>query len=281
LRGGRGTLGPGLIEQSVRLSSRRSLARKFTIIRGVYYCKSYKMEETFNIKGIILNNKPFSEDGSKVTVYSENLGKLELVARGTKKIKSKLAGHLEPISLVEIMVVRGRQYNYIGAAVSKNCYGNIKSNFDKIKAAGQAIKVFNSIVKIGEGDQDIFYLLKNYFDFLAGADAKPDYDLFVQLFIFKLLIKLGHGPELYNCVNCHNRISPLGNKFDLARGGLVCVKCLPKPGRAHQLIISENSIKILRLADKSDFEELEKISLNRNTKKEVINIVNSFFGYNF
>lgn len=239
------------------------------------------MEETYNIKALILNRKPLAEDGGKVTVYSENLGKLELVARGTKKIKSKLAGHLEPISLVEIMVVRGRQYNYIGAVVSKDCYVNIKNNFAKIKAAGRAIKVFNLIIKLGQSDQDIFSLLKNYFDFLDGASAKPDYDLFVQLFIFKLLIKLGHRPELYNCVNCRNKISPSGNKFDLAKGGLVCGKCLPKPGRAHQLMISENSIKILRLAEKSGFKQLAKVSVNNNIKKEIINIVSSFFNYNF
>ncbi|MFH1583058.1 MAG: DNA repair protein RecO [Candidatus Falkowbacteria bacterium] len=239
------------------------------------------MEETFNIKALILNRKPFSEDGSKVTVYSENLGKLELVARGTKKIKSKLAGHLEPISLVEIMVVRGKQYNYIGAVVSRESYANIKNNFAKIKAAGEAIKIFNLIIKLGLSDKNIFLLLKNYFDFLNGASAKSDHDLSSQLFIFKLLIKLGYKPELYNCVNCHKKISPSVNRFDLARGGLVCVKCLTKPEKAHQLIISENSVKILRLADKSDFKELDKISLNSNIKKEVLNIISSFFKYNF
>lgn len=239
------------------------------------------MEETFNIKALVLNRKPFSEDGSRVTVYSENLGKLDLVARGTKKIKSKLAGHLEPISLAEIMVVRGKQYNYIGAAVSRESYANIKNNFDKIKAAGEGIKIFNLIVKFGESDNEIYILLKNYFDFLESASLKSDYDLSAQLFIFKLLIKLGYKPELYNCVNCHKKISPLGNKFDLAKGGLVCVKCLAKPASLQQLIISENSIKMLRFADKGNFIELDKISLNTNIKKELLNIINSFFNYNF
>ena len=239
------------------------------------------MEETFNIKALILNRKPFSEDGSRVTVYSENLGKLELVARGTKKIKSKLAGHLEPISLAEIMVVRGKQYNYIGAAVSENCYGNIKNDLAKIKAAGEAIKVFNLIVKFGESDNDLYVLLNNYLNFLESADLNSDYDLSSQLFIFKLLIKLGYKPELYSCVNCHKKISPLGNKFDLAKGGLVCGKCLSKPEMAHQLIISENSIKILRLMDKADFIELNKINLDTNIKKELLSIIDSFFNYSF
>ena len=240
------------------------------------------MEETFNIKALVLNRKPFSEDGSKVTVYSDSLGKLELAARGTKKIKSKLAGHLEPISFVEIMAVRGKRYNYIGAAVSKDCYANIKNNFDKIKAVGEAVKVFNLIIKLGEGDQDIFCLLKNYFDFLDGASAKSDYDLITRLFIFKLLIKLGYKPELYNCVNCRNKISPTGNKFDLTKVGFVLINCLAdKSQEVNCLVISENSIKILRLAGKSDFKELDKLSLNSNIKKEVMNIISSFFNYNF
>ncbi|MDP2736294.1 MAG: DNA repair protein RecO [bacterium] len=240
------------------------------------------MEETFNVKALILNRKPFSEDGSKVTVYSENLGKLELVARGTKKIKSKLAGHLEPISLAEIMVVRGKQYNYIGAAVSQNCYASIKNDLAKLEAAGQAIRIFNKIIKAEQADVEIFKLLNNFLDVLnEEATGKNSLELLLWLFIFKLLVKLGHKPELYNCVNCQIKISPLGNKFDLAKGGLVCEKCLTKPAEMNQLIISENSIKILRLADKSNFKELDKVSLNINIKREVINIIGLFYNYNF
>lgn len=241
------------------------------------------MEETFNIKALILNRKPFSEDGSKVTVYSENLGKLELVARGIKKIKSKLAGHLEPISLAEIMVIRGKQYNYIGAAVSENCYANIKNNLAKIKAAGEAIKVFNLIVKLGESDRGIFSLLKNYFDFLDGAGLKPDYDLLVQLFIFKLLVTLGHKPELYNCVVCRNNISPVGMKFDLARGGLVCGQCSADSGEGEKerLTISENSVKLLRLAEKNELLELAKIKIDKKIERETVKIISSFLNFQF
>ncbi len=246
------------------------------------------MEETYNIKALILNSKPFSENGSKVTVYSENFGKLELIARGTKKIKSKLACHLEPISLSDIMAVKGRRHNYIGAVESENCYADIKNDFDKIKAAGEAVKVFNLIIKSGERDREIFYLLKNYFDFLNGAAGKTDYDLSAKLFILKLLIKAGHGPELHKCVACGNKIQPLGNKFDPKNGGFACAKCLPvrQAGSygseiASQPPVSENAIKILRLAGGLDFKELSRISLNNNVKKEVLTVIRLFFAYNF
>ncbi|MFH1822239.1 MAG: recombination protein O N-terminal domain-containing protein [Patescibacteria group bacterium] len=43
------------------------------------------MEETYTTKAIVLNRQPFRENDSRVVVYSFEQGKMELVARGTKK----------------------------------------------------------------------------------------------------------------------------------------------------------------------------------------------------
>ena len=242
------------------------------------------MEETYRVNAAMLYRSPLGEYNVIATLYTAEKGKLELMARGAKKIQSKLYAHLEPISLVKVMVVRGKQYDYIGSAISENCYFNLKNNLAKIKAAGEAIRILKLIVKAGDRDKEIFTLLISYWDFLNNTEIDLDYDLFVQLFIFKLLIKLGHQPELCFCVSCNNKILPTGNKFDLAKGGLVCAKCLSvseKNQLKNQLTISENSIKILKLTDKSSFEQLAKVGMSNNIKKEIINIISSFFNYYF
>ncbi|MBU0897626.1 DNA repair protein RecO [Patescibacteria group bacterium] len=239
------------------------------------------MEETYRVKAVVLYRSSFGENNTIVTIYTTEKGKLELIARGTKKSKSKLAAHLEPITLVDVMVVRGKKYDYIGSAISENCYFDLKNSLEKIKAAGEVIRILNLIVKTGDCDKEIFELLISYFDFLNSAKEELNYDLFVQLFVFKLLIKLGHRPELYYCVSCHSKILPLSNKFDLSKGGIICVKCFSQLEKKYQLIISENSIKILRLAIENDFKQLANISVNKDIKKEIINIINSFFKYNF
>ncbi|MBU0722099.1 DNA repair protein RecO [Patescibacteria group bacterium] len=237
------------------------------------------MEETYNVKAIILNRKNFSEDDSKIIIYSRDSGKLELVARGTKKIKSKLVGHIEPITLSNIMAVRGRQYDYAGAAASEQCYFNIKNDLDKLAAVGHAIRIFNKIIKVGQADEEIFELLKNFLDVLNRATAdKISFELLSWLFIFKLLVKLGHKPELYYCVNCRAKILSAGMKFDLARGGLIGAECSAKIECPNGLTISENSVKLLRLAEKNDFNKLSKIKIN-NKGKEIKNIISLFLNY--
>lgn len=236
------------------------------------------MEETYNIEAIILNRKSLAECDSRVVVYSRENGKLELTARGAKKIKSKLAGHLEPLNLADIMVVRGRRHDYVGAAVSDKCFGDIKSDLTKLAAAGRALKIVDQLIRPGVVDGRIFLLLKDY---LAALEiSKKDSGIFASFFILKLLAELGHQPELSVCVNCFKNILPGKNRFDLAHGGLVCARCA-KPGDANQLAVSDDGIKLLRLTLKSDFSKLAKVKTGKKLGEEIERIINSFFKYNF
>lgn len=239
------------------------------------------MEGTYNIKAIILNNIPWRENGATVITYSSEKGKLELAARGIKKINSKLAGHLEPITFSNIMAVRGRRYDYVGAAVSENCYANIKGDLDKLEAAGQILNIFNKIVKEGEKDEKLFALLRDALGVLNGNQLfVAGYQLLGNFFILKLLAESGHKPELYNCAICKTKITPDNNKFDLDRGGVVCGKCILPAGK-EQLTISADCIKVLRIVAESDLTKSIKLKINTSLSNEVMGIISSFLGYHF
>ncbi|MBU0619728.1 DNA repair protein RecO [Patescibacteria group bacterium] len=253
-------------------------------------------------QAIILNQKPFKEHDVKITVYTIDQGKLELIARGVKKIKSKLAGHLEPICLSNIMVVHGRYFNYIGSAVSKNCYLNIKNNLDKICCARQALNLVDQLTKQNEGSgaEIVFDLLQSFLDILdiheknevectkktkLGLKPKQDnHKLLFHFFTLKLLSVLGYQPELYNCVVCKNKITLNNNWFDLLKGGLICSKCSTlsngakniTPNNAMPLKISNDCIKVLRLGVNSDFKELIKLKINEKLILETTQIIFNF-----
>ena len=236
------------------------------------------MEETYNVQAIILNRKSFSECDSRVIVYSRECGKLELTARGAKKIKSKSAGHLEPISLTDIMVVRGRRHDYVGAAISENCFSNIKNDLAKLPLAARTVRIVDQLIKPGVADEKVFKLLKDYFVFLNTV--KKDFEISAWFFVFKLLAELGHKPELSQCLNCSAKLQPGKNKFDLARGGLVCGRCA-KSSDSNQLVMSDDGIKLLRLVLKSDFKRLAKVKVSKKLGEEIEKIISLFFKYNF
>jgi len=235
------------------------------------------MEETFSIKGIILDREPFRECDSRVCVYSLERGRQDLIARGTKKIISKLAGHIEPISCANIMAIRGKRLNYFGSALEEDSYKKIKSDLDKIYCAGAGLKIFKDLIKEGAADKDIFNLLKNYLDIIENEkSAKAQFELFLHFFILKLLCLLGYKPELFYCVKCKKKTLPGGNYFSFSGGGVVCGIC---SRNRNSLTITDNCIKLLRLVIGKDLKRLINLKINNKLAKETINTISSFLQF--
>ncbi len=236
------------------------------------------MEPTYFTKTIVLARRPFRENDVMVTVYSADKGKLDLVGRGAKKISSRLAAHLEPITLSNMMIVRGRQFDYVGAATSLACFPRLKSDLEKVTVAGRAINIFNKITKPGQTDYQIFRLLLEFLRFLDETEEKEDYDLFYYFFLLKFLSALGHKPELFYCVGCQKKIKMANHYFSLDKGGLVCPSCVPQKQR---LAISVDCIKVLRLILDREFKVLAKIKINNGLNIELKKVINSFCRYIF
>lgn len=242
------------------------------------------MEETKTTPAIILNRVPYRENDSLVGVYTAAYGKLLLVARGTLKTQSKLAAHLEPISLANIMIIYGRGFDYIGGAVSQEVYLGIRTDLNKLYYAGQALKIFNELVKGDQADKRLFFLLVNW---LALLDNYSDFDkekgsLLFSFFILKFLVELGYQPEMYKCLLCKNNLKPGNNYFDLLSGGVVCEACFNKGrrlvsnGGTDLLPVSDNCIKLIRFMLDGQFERPERIKVDKKLTKELANLVNKF-----
>ena len=236
------------------------------------------MEETYPTKAIILDKRSFKEFDTLVTIFSFDKGRLDLVARGTKKIKSKLSGHTEPISFSDIMVIKGKAYDYVGGASVKNSFFNLKNDLDKIILVGKSINLFKKIIK-GEDahDADILFLfLLKYLELIDKEKIDLQIlEILHNVFILKLLSILGYKPELDRCISCHEKIKAGQNYMDYSKGGLVCDKC----HRAGITKISENCIKILRIAIKEDFKYIFKVKISKNLLSEIDKIVESYYNY--
>lgn len=235
------------------------------------------MEETFNAKAIVLRRRPFREADSKVTVYTSMQGKMELVARGTSKTRSKLAGHIEPFNFIDLMVIRGRQYNYVGSAISKESFLEIRKNTTKIQVASEAINLFNVLIKPGETDENLFFLLYDYLKILdTNLINDSNAEIFKHFFIFKFIILLGYKPELEKCVNCSKTAVDTNMVFDFVSGGISCCPVL-----GEKLTISQKSIKILRLVDTNEINYFTNFKEDIINKEEIISIVRSLYNFTF
>jgi DNA repair protein RecO (recombination protein O) len=234
------------------------------------------MDETYRIKAIVLDRQPYREVDLLVSLYSFEKGILSFIARGAKRNSSKLAPHLEPLNLIEAMIVRGRAIDYIGSAISRNSFFNIKNDLEKVFWAGKAVAFFKKTIKESESDEFLFTVLLDFLNLINKEDIKNNnFEFLYYAFILKILSHLGHKPELFRCVKCAIKIIPGNNYFDLS-GGLVCNNCKS----IDNLTILDNSIKILRLVVSSPFSLIKKVSMEEKEREDIFKIIQYFADYN-
>jgi DNA repair protein RecO (recombination protein O) len=250
------------------------------------------MDETKNSAAIILNRSDYRENDSLLTVYTKDFGKLSLVARGTKKLSSKLSGHLEPLSLVDILIIKGKGFDYIGSALGRQAFLGIKDDLNKLYFAGFALRSFNLLVRDNQLDERLFFLLQR---FLEVVDAYPEDDfsrengeLLYVFFALKLLTELGYKPEMHECLSCRDKVKAGKNYFNLKNGGLVCPVCFDKDFSMYQkqgirpaeiLTISDNCIKLMRFMMDSKLEDAKKLRLDKKFIKELSILINNFINF--
>lgn len=146
----------------------------------------------YALSALILARAPIREDDLLVTVYSRERGKLRLVARGAKKILSKLAGHLEPVTLSILNVTAGKNMDQLIGASAVEYYGGVRGDFMRIQLAADFLALLDELNLEHHADERIFNLTLKYLDFLNNNDYNSETaDLAAK---FKLLALLGYNP---------------------------------------------------------------------------------------
>jgi DNA repair protein RecO (recombination protein O) len=147
-----------------------------------------------NTSGIILSRTDFGEADRILTLLTPDHGKLRLIAKGVRRVKSKLAGGIELFSISDITYIRGR--GDMGTLVStrlRKHYGEIVKDIQRTMLGYDLIKILNKATE-DEPEPDYFHLLQQAFDALDDAQVPPE---IIRLwFAMQLLRIAGHMPNL-------------------------------------------------------------------------------------
>ncbi len=143
-------------------------------------------------EAIILKTTDQNETGRLLTVYSEKLGKINVQAKGVKKIESKLRGHIEAISYSQLIIVEGKNSLILKDAYLLNQFLNIKKSLEKIKVAKRIANLIDEAMVGQERDESVWKLILGTFETLNNDVNVKDV---VIVFEKKLINLLGYDSE--------------------------------------------------------------------------------------
>lgn len=145
---------------------------------------------------IILSRTDYGEANRILTLLTPDYGKLSLMAKGVRRVKSKLAGGIELFSESEITFIKGR--GEVGTLVStrlKRHHKHIVTDLDRTMLGYELIRQLHKATE-HEAEKGYFEILEQAFE--ALDDTSIPLKLIHFWFMAQLLRLGGHSPNLYS-----------------------------------------------------------------------------------
>lgn len=210
--------------------------------------------------GFILARANIREYDQRITAYTRERGKMELLARGVKKITSRNSPFLEPPSLLELAVASGKDFGHLTTAQPVNLFSRIRSSLVKLRMSTFCIHLLTRLLPSQQPDEHIFDLVYDWLIFLNNSADPKSTTLYA--FIIRFLSALGFAPVLDRCAICGSLHPAEPLFFSAAYGGIVEKKCLAGATRYPAVNLSTSSLVKFNLLLTQPWERLLPLVLS-------------------
>ena len=180
-----------------------------------------RLERVYRTEGIVLRRQDFGEADRIITLYSPTHGKIRAIGKGVRRTKSRVGGHVELFTHVNVLVAQGRNLDIITQAEARGTFAAIRDDLWRATYACYCAELVDRMTEERLENRAIFDLLLLQLGYLNGA-AEPGQrraELSVRTFELRLLGVLGYAPELFRCVECGEPLKPEENRISAERRG--------------------------------------------------------------
>lgn len=218
-----------------------------------------------NASGIVLRRTDFSEADRILVILTKELGKVVAIAKGARKLQSKLAGGIELLGINELGLLPGKSMYTVTSARSKMQFSNISKDLNLLHAAFDMLKLINQKTENEEG-AELFSVVEQS---LYALDENIDQDLVKTWFYMSLLSYFGQQPNLTHDVNGVELAADLSYLLQPSSGTLI-------PSESEAAVFRAATIKSLRLMKTYDPRQLNQIGGVTESLKNVLQPIEAF-----
>lgn len=214
------------------------------------------------VQGIVLRSMDYGEGNKIIGLYTRELGKVSVMARGAKKVRSRLGAVTQLFTYGDFVFFKSGQMGTLNSGEIIEPFNKLRENLYMSAYASYLVELVDRMVSEEDASAFLFEQLK------AGLEAihqGKDLAVIAHLFEMKILAMAGYAPELEVCVSCGN--VPSAAHFSAMLGGILCERCAWKDRSA--VPITARTLKLIRLFKGLDLRRLGNINVKQDTKNEL------------
>lgn len=221
-------------------------------------------------EAIVLSSMNFRDTSKIARLYTEQFGKISVIAKGARDPKSKFRSSLEPMSYVSAVIYKNenRELQLLSQCDSKTVFYHLTEEMGKMHAAMSAVELVDIVTHDEERNENLFGLLLNHLHVVNTATKSE----IVALYYFetKLAMLLGLMPNLHMCLHCQRKLdedTKGQRRFVLMEDGVLCDEC---SSHSPKRKISPAALRIMqRMQDVGSADAIMSLQLTPLVKDEV------------
>jgi DNA repair protein RecO (recombination protein O) len=179
---------------------------------------------SYRDSGVVLRTIRLGEADRIVTLLTMEHGKVRAVAKGVRKVKSRIGARLEPLTHVDVLCWRGRNLDVVSQVEVVDVFREIRGDLGRLSAAMTMIEIADQATVDHQGAPELYTLLVGALRTLETTGSP----VILAAFCLRLLSIEGVGITSEACAACGSS-GPLV-AFEAGEGGFLCGDC--RRGRA-------------------------------------------------
>ncbi len=179
-------------------------------------------QRSYKTAAVILRGRTYGEADRILTLYTAERGKLDAIAKGSRRTKSHLAGRLEFGDEVLLGLHRGRNLDVVVSAdIIESHWPHLVAP-EQFAAANMIIELIDAFCEPDLPQPEIYTLLTAVLRAVGQNDAPLS---LLPRFSMRLLDALGLAPPVDACVHCGAPLQGHTAWLDAEQGGFGCESC--------------------------------------------------------
>ncbi len=216
----------------------------------------------YRVEGIVIRSMDYGESNKIVTLLTQSHGKVGVLVRGAKKVRSKHSSLAQLFTHGDFSFFKSSGLGTLNHGEIINSHHKLREHLDLSAHAAYIAELTDRSLQENESGQLHFEQLKACLEALNG---EKDMGIVTNIYEMKILALSGYAPQLEHCANCGRTASRYF--FSAGLGGVICPVCQSVDRYALQ--VSEAAHKLLRVFAQLDMRRLGSIQVKDDTKIEL------------
>jgi DNA repair protein RecO (recombination protein O) len=224
----------------------------------------------YKTDAIVIRARDYGEADKILTLFSREYGKIQAIAKGVRKPKSRLRGGVQFLSYSDFLLHKGRSMDTVSQVEQKESFRWLLEDLETLSYAAYLAELVDAAILENEEGQGIFLLTLTCFHLMQSVDAK----LVIRCFELRLLNQLGYRPQTKTCVSCHSPVQGEKHRFSVELGGVLCPQCRYQD--TYSIQVSGSTLAVMDYLLKLDIRKLDRLKIPNLVNNELEYVIKKF-----